>query len=285
MKTLRNCIVVLCVFSGALGALLYLFQEKLTFFPTKLPEKMDNPKVPGLSAEWITFSSNDGTKLSGLFLTRAPDASPQASRWTVLYSHGNGGNLTHRFDHAVSLASHPVDVFIYDYRGFGQSEGSPTVKGVVKDGEAALKYLTEVKKIPPEKIILYGFSLGSAVTGEILKELGNTCPGVIIESGFSSVSAMAARRFPFIGPLALRENISTIDGLKSYDGPLLVIHSRKDSVISFAEGEIIFASSPSKKKTFFEMKEHGHNQDVWNDPAHISAMSKFFDGLENQENQ
>jgi hypothetical protein len=225
-----------------------------------------------MKAEWVTFKAADDIKLSGLYLAQN---SPPEDRFVVLYAHGNGGHIGHRLDHAAALATFPVDVFMYDYRGYGKSSGVPTVPGVIQDGIAAWKYLTEERKVKPERIILYGFSLGCGVTGEVLKRVAGKCAGVILESGFSSVASQAYRRFFFLGTMALRADLSTVSGVQSFSGPLLVMHSRKDEVISFAEGQITFAASPAKNKTFFEMADYHHNDRVWSDPAYLATVRTF----------
>ncbi|OIP23095.1 hypothetical protein AUK22_10020, partial [bacterium CG2_30_54_10] len=198
-------------------------------------------------------------------------------RFVLLFSHGNAGNLVHRFPKILELASLPLDIFVYDYRGFGQSDGSPSVPGAIIDGEAALAWLTKEKKIPMDRIILYGESLGSGITTALASPRLDKIAGIVIESGFRSLSCRASKRIPIIGPLILSQDLPNTTILSLYKGPFFVIHSKADGVIPFEDGEALFAACPSTRKTFLKLEGVGHNDAVWKLPDYLPAWRVFLE--------
>ena len=132
------------------------FEWSNIYFPYKFVEA--NPKDIGLSYEDVYFETSDGAKLNGWFIpAKAP---PRA---TVIFCHGNAGNISHRLDIIRMLNSLGLNIFIFDYRGYGRSRGWPTEKGTYLDLEAAHEYVLNRDDIDKEKIIVYGKSLGGAV--------------------------------------------------------------------------------------------------------------------------
>ena len=162
--------VLLCV---GLVILVMAFEDKLIFFPAKYPEgfwSVDN--IPAGEGEVIPriedchFKAADSTSLHGWYATpqkkRGGELVPVPSEMVLLWFHGNAGNLSHRFDMISGLMELPVQVFIIDYRGYGKSEGSPSERGIYLDAQAAWDYLTVERRIPANRIIIFGKSLGSA---------------------------------------------------------------------------------------------------------------------------
>ncbi len=280
----------------------WLFQEKLIFFPHRLEVAPEPMPIPGRVQEKVTFRSSDGLTLHGLFIGRAIDANaptgaataaaelaPSGSesgsapilppRLTILFSHGNAGHLWHRWHRLAALSRLPVDIFIYDYRGFGQSAGLPTVAGVVLDGVAALDYLEHIRGIPRNKIILYGESIGTGVTTTVYRYIRGGTAGMVLESGFRSLQWRAACRIPLFGSLILRTDLPSTEILSEYMGPLMLIHSRADEVIPFEDSQVLHAACPSTHKQFLELTSYGHNDPVWEDPVYIQAWEEFLRSL------
>ncbi|HEY9071922.1 MAG TPA: alpha/beta hydrolase [Candidatus Ozemobacteraceae bacterium] len=263
-----------------LGIALYLLQDHILFFPVRLPTPPDLPVLTGRSFEHVTFTAADGVPLTGILMGTASAFSPAAasvSRPILLFSHGNAGNLADRLPRLVeAFASLPVDVFLYDYRGFGRSEGRPSVAGIKSDAEGALAYLRTTRGIPLDRIILYGESIGGGVTAWLAGLHPAEIGGVVIESSFRSLKRRAGSRFPIIGPFILSDDLPSDRILSSYDGPLLVIHSRDDRIIPFEDGKALFDLCPSSRKALCELRGVGHNDPVWRLPAYTAAWKEFF---------
>lgn len=126
-----------------------------------------------------------------------------------------------------------------------------------------MNWLISEKKIKSEDIVLYGESLGTGVSAEILRNSNASFSALVHESGFASLAVQAGRRIPLIGGYILKTDLPTSETLKNYRGRLLVIHSRKDEIIPFSDGELIFASCPSANKAMYTIESAGHNDPVW----------------------
>ena len=273
VKRVMSIFVIIVVFIVLVMAL----QDRLIFFPGawpagfKLPEKLGN-----ISLTPVTLQMPDGIKIDAVF---AETATPAEQRKTVLFSHGNAGNLLHRFGKIEKMCKAGFDVFIYDYRGYGRSEGSPTVAGAISDGKTALTWLLDVKKIKSEDIVLYGESLGTGVATEIMRESGMQFAALVHESGFSSLGTMAGRRVPLVGRYILKRDMPTSETIKNYHGRLLVIHSRKDGVIPYSDSEFLYNTCPSPHKKLYTIETAGHNDAVWDDPSWLKHWQQLMNDL------
>jgi len=209
----------------------------------------------------------------------APAALGSALRPVILFSHGNAGNLLHRLTRLLALSPLPMDVLVYDYRGFGRSEGSPSVDGVLLDGEAAVNWLKTVKGIPADRIVFFGESIGTAVSVTLAKRLDWKIGGLVLEAGFRSLKARCGQTLPLLGPLALSADLPSDSLLPEFKGPVLIMHSKNDRVNSFSDSEHLFAVSTSPKKRFLAFEGYGHNDPVWDDPKYLQAWSQFLGDL------
>jgi fermentation-respiration switch protein FrsA (DUF1100 family) len=228
-----------------------LLQDRLLFLPDTPSRTLEaDPGRIGLSFEPVTIRTQDGVLLRGWYI---PSDAP---RGVVLFFHGNAGNISHRLDSIEVFHGLGLDTLIFDYRGYGESEGRASEAGLKRDARAAWRYLTEEKAIAPDRIVLFGRSLGAAVAAGLAAE---TRPaGVILESGFVSVPDLGARLYPWL-PVRLlsRLKFATADYLESVESPVLVIHSRDDEIIPFAQGQALFAAARDPKR-LLEI-EGGHN--------------------------
>ena len=205
------------------------------------------------------LTTEDGIRLHAWFVAA------DAPRGTLLFSHGNAGNISHRLDSISLFHSLGLDILIFDYRGFGESEGKPSEKGTYLDVKAAWDYLLEERMISPEEIIIFGRSLGAAIAVDLASQ--HPSAGVILESAFTSVPDMAASLYPWL-PVRLlsRYRYNSLDMIARITSPLLVVHSREDDIIPFAHGEKLFAHA-NEPKQFLELRG-GHN-----DGYHASRKS------------
>jgi fermentation-respiration switch protein FrsA (DUF1100 family) len=232
----------------ALVALAYFFQERLLYFP--LRGLSATPAAIGLAYETVSLDTEDGVQISGWFIPTEP------ARGTLLFFHGNAGNISHRLDSIAVFHQLRLNTFIIDYRGYGQSQGRPTEQGTYLDAAAAWRYLVETRQIPPSKIVIFGRSLGGAVAAW----LAHTHPprALILESTFTSVPDVAAEAYPFLPVRQLgRIQYNTLARLSEIEVPLLIIHSPDDTVIPYRHGQKLFTAANQPKK-FLEIRG-GHN--------------------------
>jgi hypothetical protein len=201
--------------------------------------------LPAQSEEvWLTTA--DGVKLHGWVLR----ARQQPVVGTVLYSHGNGGNLTYVRGTAENLAKHGLDVFIYDYRGYGRSEGSqPNETELYDDGDAAYDFLTKTRGVPVEKLALYGLSLGTTVSTDLASR--RPCGALLLEAPLSSASDMATATLPIIPPQLhwiLQNRFESARKIAAVKCPIMVTHGDADEVIPVEQGKKVFGAAPEPKK-------------------------------------
>lgn len=231
-----------------LAGLLYLYQDRLVYFPERALAA--TPARAGLVYEPVQFMSADGVGLSGWFIP-APKA-----RATLLFCHGNAGNISHRLESIRQFHQLGLNVFIFDYRGYGESAGSPTETGTYHDAEAARRYLVETRGLAPERIIYFGRSLGAAIAAWLATQ--NPPRALIVESAFTSVPDFGAEIYPWM-PVRLlaRLHYPTREYLQAVKAPVLVIHSRDDEIVPFRHGESVYAAARGPKE-FLEIRG-GHN--------------------------
>ncbi len=229
----------------ALLLLLYLNQSSMIFVPSRQINL--TPKTVGLEFESVQFITPDRVKLSAWFI---PSSKPDS--YVILQCHGNGGNISNRVDYSLIFYQMGLSSLQFDYRGYGNSEGSPDEAGLYLDALTAWEYLVNERQISPHKIIVYGESLGGGVASYLAtqKPIG----GLILASTFTSVPDRAAELYPFFPIHSLSSyQFNTYDRLPQIKVPILVIHSREDVIIPFSHGEKNFARA-NEPKTFLEIK-------------------------------
>lgn len=227
-------------------------ERRFIYYPSR-PLAAD-PSSVGLTFRDVAFTAADGVRLHGWLI-------PGRTPTTLLYSHGNGGNIGGRVAIARLLADQlGVGLFMYDYRGYGRSEGAPSEAGLVSDALGARAALLR-EGVAAEHVVYFGRSLGAAVTLDLA--LAHPPRAVVLESSFASVSAMASTVLPG-GGLLFRtrwDSLAKIPGLRA---PLLMLHSDADETIPYAQGRALFAAAP-EPKTFFTIRgaHHYDMQATW----------------------
>lgn len=244
-----TAIVTLVAGYVLLMLIVYMGQDRMVYFPEK-----DVPYTPadiGLFFEDITIITKDGISLSAWFIPS------EHERAVLLFCHGNAGNISHRLDSIRTFHSLQMSVLIFDYRGYGKSNGIPSERGLYYDADSAYEYLVTERLFPPEKIILFGRSLGSAVAAETA--LKQKAGALILESGFTSLPDLGNTVYPYL-PVRLlsRYQYATIDKIGNIRIPKLFIHSPQDEIIPFAHGETLF-NKAKEPKDFLEIAG-GHNE-------------------------
>ena len=255
---------------AALTAFIYFRQSSLIYFPDMPGRALTaTPLQIGLRYEDVDFVTADGVGLHGWFIPA------DSARGSLLFFHGNAGNISHRLESIAIFHALGLDVFIFDYRGYGQSEGRTTESGTYRDAEAAWLYLTEARGIAADDIIVFGRSLGSSIAAWLASR--QRPAGLIVESGFSSVPSMAARLYPFLPVKWLsRFSYDTAAYVNAADCPLLVVHSRNDEIIPFAEGQAVFDAAPPNSE-FLEIRG-GHNDGFLVSGAHyVNGLNSFIE--------
>jgi fermentation-respiration switch protein FrsA (DUF1100 family) len=234
-------------------AAFYCFYPKIEnafiFFPQRTFDFA--PGSFGLAYEDSFFTTEDGKKLHGWFF---PGEKGQP---VILHFHGNAGNISHRLDLVQSLVRKGLSVFLFDYRGFGKSEGRPSEKGLYMDGMAAYDSLVRTRGIVPGSIVLHGHSIGAAVAVEVA--LKRSVRAVILESTFTSTKDMARTMpvFFLLSPL-LPASYNNLEKVPHLRVPKLVIHGEEDEIVPFSMGQKVFevAADP---KFFHPVPNAGHN--------------------------
>ena len=245
------------------------FEAHFIYYPTR--ELGHDPSSIGLAFRDVRFTASDGVKLHGWLI-------PGRVPTTLLYSHGNGGNISNdeRLASIQLLARQlGVGIFIYDYRGYGRSDDvRPTEDGLVRDAIAARAALLR-EGVAPEHLIYFGRSLGSAVTVDLA--LAHPPRAVVLEAPIVSVRAMANHVIPGAGYL-FRTRWDSINKVSRLRAPLLVLHGDADEVVPYAQGRAIFDAAP-EPKTFFTIRGGRHYvmDGSWTD--YWAAWRTFLAGL------
>ncbi len=218
------------------------WQEKHTvFFPTR--EFLGEPSQFGLKYEDVYFSAGTGVKLHGWYVKGSTDN-------TVLWLHGNAGNISDRVEILVSMTrSLGVSSLLFDFRGYGRSTGKPSEKGLYADAEAAFNWLVKEKKTDAGSVIAYGHSLGSAVAVDLaIKEKGKL-GGIVLESPFTSAKEVARMMYGGLPvDLLMTLKLDNIGRINETDVPILIIHGESDNVIPFSMGQKLYESAPEPKR-------------------------------------
>jgi len=250
---LKRGIATLVVAYVVVVGLLMLFENKFIFFPSLSPEGDWNiAKRAGTPYEDVWLTTSDNVRIHGWWL---PASTPTQD--TILFLHGNAGDLVGRFPWMRSLTALPSNVLIIDYRGYGRSEGSPDEAGVLLDADAAWEHLTTERGIDPAHLTLYGNSLGGGVASGLATK--RACRALILASTFTSIPDMAHRQMPFIPRTLVRTQMNTHERLPNLKVPVLIIHSRGDSMIPVSMAQQNYAAANAPKR-LLELDRADHNE-------------------------
>lgn len=272
-----------------------LQQRKMLYVPSRVPKVpiREAGCLPG-GGEDISLKTADGLQLQGWHLLPPPLTGQKAAdfdhllaqgRRIILFFHGNGGHRGHRdIDYRVLLKLN-VHVIAFDYRGYGENPGNPTEEDFAADAHEMWRYVTQTRRVPPERIILYGESLGGGVATRLAEELcsaGTPPGGLIMRSTFTSMIAAAEYHYPFLPvSLILKDRYRSDQSIPRMTAPLLMLHGTRDSIVPIRLGQRLFELAPAKSttgiaKTFVELKRADHNDMMVEEPAEFQdAVAKF----------
>lgn len=245
------------------------FEHNQVYHPSKVLEA--NGTELGRPFEDVYFRSEDGVQLNGWFFPS--DTNSLRASLAVLLCHGNGGNISHRLDMVETLLATGVNVFLFDYRGYGRSHGYPSEQGTYRDAEAAYQWLRQ-KGFAGTNIVIFGESLGGGVAADIATR--HVLGGLILQSTFTCIPDIAAELFPWL-PVRLlcRIQYDTLSKLPLVKAPVMVMHSRDDTLIRFVHGQKNFAAA-REPKLFCELVGD-HNDPLTNQKQFTRDIEKFLD--------
>ncbi len=258
-------IALICAAYLGVGLFMYCMQPRFLYEPIR--KISCTPVKFGLDFEEVYFKTADRLLLHGWFVP-ATNAT-----FTVLYCHGNGGNMMHFLNTVNFLNKLGLNCFIFDYRGYGESQGTPSEKGTYLDARAAYRWLTRKKGVEPQQIILFGWSLGGSIAAYLATK--SQSAGLVIENAFTSYSAIGQKFFPYM-PVKLfaRFDYPTIDYVSKVTCPVLVIHSKNDEVIPFELGLEIYDAANEPKRFVEIVGRHQRRH------RHIPGKTKTGDAYE-----
>lgn len=281
---LKGLAQLYCLYVVIAVVSLYFFADKLALFPSS--DLTDKDKILAfmktkfnVTAKEVKFPAKDGKNLVGwYFLNSAKKDAP-----VVLVSHGNASNVECRVGIAAYLLFAGTSVFLYDYRGYGESQGEAHLKNLVPDARSAYDYLITGLHYKPEQIILYGESIGCGVTSDLAQQVA--CKAVILQSPFTSLCRAAKDHLfflntlpDFVFPLCVPA-LDNLSYVKKEHPPLLIIHGEKDSTLPFTYAKELYAAA-SEQKTLLPVPRAGHN-DVYEygDSGLLEGLIKFVSSL------
>lgn len=256
MRLMWRALRILIAAYIGFALVLYFFQSHLVFYPETGREMIATPGQLGLLYEDVQLGTADGLSLHGWFIPAAQRENAPQPRGTVLFLHGNAGNISHRLDSLQMFHNLGYNTLIFDYRGYGNNDGSPSEQGTYQDAEAAWHYLTEQRHIPSCHIVLFGESLGGAVASWLAAR--QKPAALVIASGFTSVPDLAQHFYPYLPVRWLAHlRYDTRENLRAVAAPVLIAHSPEDEIIPFEHGQALYAAANPPKR-FLELAG-GHN--------------------------
>jgi fermentation-respiration switch protein FrsA (DUF1100 family) len=257
LKRILIALIALCVagYGGAAGYV-KLNEVNLVYHPGERQMQAPDPAL-GIAPRVVRFASSDGTVLVGwIVYATGPDSATGA--W-VIDCHGNAGNISSygRPRWAAWMREQGVNVFQFDYRGFGESGGTPSEAGLYADAEAAYRYLTDSLGVPAERIVIYGHSLGSGVATHLASRV--RAAGVILEGAFTAAADRGQELYPWLPVRLLSSNdFDSIGRIRSIAMPKLFIHATNDVIIPYAHGERLYAAAEPPKSFLTVTGGHEH---------------------------
>ncbi len=243
-------------------------QDRIVYHPTRTIAR--TPADAGMPYEEVAFAAADGVRLSGWFV---PAAGPR--RGTLLFCHGNTGNISDPVESLAMYRSLGLDVLAFDYRGYGRSEGRPSEGGTYLDAEAAWRHLVEDRGVPSGSIVVLGRSLGGAIAAHLAA--AHRPRALVVESAFCSAPDLCAQKVPWLPVRRLvRFDYATERYVGSVSCPVLVIHSPDDRLIPYGNGLRIFYAAPGPKQ--FLAIRGGHARGWFQSgERYVRGLARFLD--------
>ncbi len=257
--------ILVAVYIG-LCILLYFQQAGMVYHPSR--QITLTPAELNLAYEDVSFETSDGERIAAWFVP-AEDA-----RGTLLMCHGNGGNIGDRVYAIDFFRKLGMNVFIFDYRGYGMSSGKPSEEGTYFDAMAAWRHLVEERSIAPGQIVIHGRSLGGAVAAWLATQADSA--GLVLESTFTSIPDVGKKMYPYL-PIRLlsRFQYDTFGRIGDVRCPILIVHSKQDEMIAFEHGRKIFSAAPEPKWFLDTTGSHNDGESFFPE-AFRNKLEEFF---------
>lgn len=250
----------------------HFFQSHFIYFPDS--NIVSTPEYLSLDYEDLTLTTNDGIKLNAWWIP-GPNA-----RATLLFFHGNAGNISHRLDSIKIFHELGLSVLIIDYRGYGKSTGKASEEGTYIDAETAWHYLTKEKKVNPDNIIIFGRSLGGGIATWLAEK--HPAAGLIVESSFTSIAEIGKHYYPYLPTSFLaRIKYPSIDRMKNIHSPLLVIHSANDEIVPYKFGQRLYEAG-NEPKTFMDIIGSHNDGYKFTGSTYIEGLNQFISDIVQQ---
>ncbi len=264
---LKNIVFYIIILALGLVWIRY-FEWKSIFYPTK--DFPYTPEAIGLEYEDVFVNTEDGKAINAWFIPS------RVSRYTLLFCHGNGGNISHRIEKIDIFNKLGLDIFLYDYRGYGKSSGLPSEKGLYLDTQAAYDYLVKQRKIPAENIIAYGESLGGVVAADLASRV--KLKALILEGAFTHAKDMSREIYPFLPTFLLRSKLDSLSKISRISIPKLFIHSTNDEIVPIHLSRKLFDAAP-EPKTFITLSGGHNTYHMDSKKEYIESIATFVDYL------
>jgi fermentation-respiration switch protein FrsA (DUF1100 family) len=266
-------VAALVVYGGIL-VLLRVYESRLVYFPGAERSLLAAPASLRLPVQRVEFAAADGVKLVAWSIPAEPPGP-----WWLLICHGNAGNLSEfgRPAHYAGLRQLGLNLLAFDYRGYGESGGTPSEAGLYRDVDAAYRYLREDRSVPAERIIIFGHSLGSAVAIDLASRVPTA--GLIVEGALTSVQDRGQELYPYIPVRWIAASrFSSLEKISRVRVPKLFLHAVRDEVIPLAHGRLLYQEA-AEPKAFVEL-QGGHGDAFEADSArYFGAIATFLSQL------
>lgn len=226
--------------------LIYVFQRQLIYFPT--PDKPKQSNFAALDLVQINITTKDNLLLNAWYKKAKYKSA------TVLFLHGNAGNIGHRMPTARQLINAGFGVLLLEYRGYGGNEGTPSETGLYKDGHAALNYISK-QGVSSSQLVLFGESIGTGVATKLATETSSCA--LILQSPFTSLASIAGQHYPWL-PLSPWDKFDSLSRMSLIKTPVLILHGTQDTLVPFKEGAELFSAANHPKK-MISFSGFGHN--------------------------
>ena len=250
------------------------FAQALFIYAPQMPtrELVATPADIGLEYEDLTLQTIDNEKINAWYIpTNKSNKEPTK---TVLFFHGNAGNISHRLETIKIYNNLGLDFLIFDYRGFGISTGKPSEQGTYLDADSVWKYLIEERKLEPKDIIIAGRSLGGGVGAELAKKVHPAL--LILESTFTSMTEVSTKHYPFMPTgLIVKHEYETNLKLKDIHCPIVLVHSINDEVIPYEHSQRNYAAA-NEPKQFIELRGGHGSGFLLSKQDYVSGLQEAF---------
>ena len=248
MRRLKKWGLILVFLYALIAILAYNFQERLVFFPSKMP--LNHTYDFCQDFEELNLTTTDGAKLNAVHIKQ------DSAKGVILYFHGNSGNISHLIHVANLFSRKGYESILVDYRTFGKSTGEMSEQALYDDAQLFYNYAKE--QYAEDKIIVYGRSFGTGVATWLASE--NNPEKMVLESPFYSAVALGKHRFPFL-PIDWLSNFRfpSNEFVQKVECPIYIFHGKEDGVIPFVSAEKLYEAIPGKNKKLFGIPKAGHN--------------------------